>query len=116
MKVVEQDQVRYQKELKDLNTKGYFINKNGENSKDLQKAAFNKKFTQTGVQPKKVLSAYMFYMIEIQATIRAKNPDAKIAEVSKQISEQWNNLKDSEKNKWNNLNIKDKTRREKELN
>lgn len=58
----------------------------------------------------------MFYMIEIQAAIRAKNPDAKIAEVSKQISEQWNNLKDSEKSKWDNLNTKDKVRREKEVN
>jgi len=58
----------------------------------------------------------MFYMIEIQAAIRSKNPDAKIAEVSKQISEQWNNLKDSEKSKWDNLNTKDKVRREKEVN
>lgn len=52
----------------------------------------------------------------MQASIRAKNPEAKISEISKQIGEQWNQLEDSEKTKWVNLSIKDKARHDKELN
>jgi hypothetical protein len=65
-----------------LNTKGYFINKDGVNSKDLQKEVDKKKATQSGVQPKKPLSAYMCYMTEMQALIRSKNPDLKMTEIS----------------------------------
>lgn len=49
LKVVEEDVARYQRELQDLKTKGYFINKNGENSKDLQKEENRKKASQSGV-------------------------------------------------------------------
>ena len=73
------------------------------------------KATKTGVQPKKTLSAYMFYNQEISATIRAKNPDAKITEISKIVGEQWSKLNDNEKTKWTNLSLKDKVRHDKEL-
>ena len=57
----------------------------------------------------------MFYNQEISATIRAKNPDAKITEISKIVGEQWSKLNDNEKTKWTNLSQKDKVRHDKEL-
>jgi hypothetical protein len=102
--------------LKDLTTKGFFIDQNGVNSKDLAKEAMKKKAQKSGVQPKKPQSAYMCYNQEIQKTIWAKNPEAKLTEVAKMIGEQWSQLKDNEKTKWVNLANKDKIRHEKELN
>jgi hypothetical protein len=57
----------------------------------------------------------MFYNVEIYQAIKAKNPDAKITEISKMIGEQWSQLKENEKIKWVNLANKDKIRHEKEL-
>jgi hypothetical protein len=58
----------------------------------------------------------MFYNQELYQSIKAKNSDLKITEISKLIGEKWSQLKENEKTKWTNLSIKDKARHEKELN
>jgi len=58
----------------------------------------------------------MFYNQELMTTMRAKNPEAKMTEISKQVGEQWGQLAENEKTKWVQLALKDKARQEKELN
>lgn len=54
------DYLRYQRELKDFNENGFFINSKGENSRDIYKP----KLSDEIVQPKKPLSNFMFFNME----------------------------------------------------
>jgi len=47
------------------------------------KAENRKKAMQSGVQPKKPMSAYMFYMQETSSAIRQKDNSLKLTEISK---------------------------------
>lgn len=85
--IVEEDKARYLKELNDLEKKGFFINKDGVNSKDLQKEEDKKNALKNCVQPKKPQSAYIFFNQEMFQSLKAKNPDSKITELSKIIGE-----------------------------
>ena len=57
-KLAEKDKLRYLKEKEDLKQKGFFINKDGENSKDL---FLREQKKQTEVKPKARLSAYFCF-------------------------------------------------------
>ena len=59
-KMQEKDQLRHQKEKNDLETKGFFINSDGENSKDLFLKDLRK---QVQVVPKPKMSPYFIFNI-----------------------------------------------------
>ena len=52
----------------------------------------------------------MIYGKEVRQTIRDKNPDMKMTEISKEIGVMWKKLSDEEKAKYENLAEKDKER------
>lgn len=64
---------------------------------------------------KKPLSSYFYYNIEVSKSIRQKNPEMKIIEVSKRVSEQWTKMSNDSKAPYEKLAIQDKSRYEKEL-
>ena len=53
--------------------------------------------------PTGALNAYMIYGKEVRQTIRDKNPDMKMTEISKEIGAMWKELSDEEKAKYENL-------------
>jgi len=57
-----QDIKRHEKELKQLETKGYFVNKDGVKSTDMLKPKF--KYPEGTVMPKLAVTAYKFYVME----------------------------------------------------
>ena len=59
--MAEVDHKRFDNEMNDLKTKGWFVNKDGQNSKEIYLKE-QKKLNQ--VQPKKPITAYVIYMAE----------------------------------------------------
>jgi hypothetical protein len=72
------DKERFDQETASLEKNGFFINKLGQNSKDLFKPVLGHDV----VKPKKPLNAFMFYSISKQKEVREKNPTIPITEVS----------------------------------
>ena len=74
-----------------LETKGYFINKDGEDSRnmkvslkkaeELAKKGIFVPSEKSVVKPKKVCSAYMFFNAHYGKELRSKDPSLKITEV-----------------------------------
>jgi len=50
--------------------------------------------------PKKPLSSYLIFSVTRQRDIKAKNPSATFAEISKIVSEEWKNLSEEKKKKY----------------
>jgi hypothetical protein len=63
----EQDVKRYEKELKHLEKNGYFINENGENSRDLKVKPKKSKVVETDVMPTKTRTAYIYFVTSIHS-------------------------------------------------
>ena len=53
-----------------------------------QSSSFDVQLTGS-TDPKKPMSNFLFYSIELSAKIREKNPDLKITEVSKLVGQSW---------------------------
>ena len=52
-------------------------------------------------QPKRPMSTYFLWMNEVgRASVKAKNPDAPITEISKKCGEEWRALGDAAKKKY----------------
>ena len=64
--MVSKDRKRYEKELKQLEELGYFINQDGVKSTDLDIKGKKRDFPQGTVIPKKVRSSYLYYFSECQ--------------------------------------------------
>jgi len=64
--------------------------------------------------PKRATTAYFFFLKENREKVKAKNPAAKMAELSKILGEEWGKISDSEKQKYKDLASKDKERYERE--
>lgn len=87
------DQLRFDKETKQLKEKGYFINSDGVKSTDLKvKPKKGKMVAKTGpVMPKRVLSPYLCFSKEFYANKKTK--DGKSApEVMKEIAASWGKM------------------------
>eukprot|EP00466_Bigelowiella_natans_P010225 jgi/Bigna1/86594/estExt_fgenesh1_pg.C_120032 len=66
-------------------------------------------------KPKRPLSAFFLFLNDHRAACRKENPDAKIGEITKILSQKWKGLNDGEKKKYEDKNKEDKTRYQKEL-
>lgn len=94
-----------------FNEKGFFINENGENSKNFYKP----KLTDDIVQPKRPSSAYIFFNVEHAKKLRAADPSLGTAEITKKCGEDWNSLGESEKKRYHNLADQDKVRYQEQM-
>ena len=114
--MVTKDRQRYEKEMKQLNEKGYFINSDGVKSTDLDKKGNVKEFPEGTVMPKKVKTAYMFYFIEQQLQNKkdvGEDQKANVTETTKKIVEAWRTMTNAEKKKYTDLVDKDRERYDK---
>ena len=65
--------------------------------------------------PKKPITAFMAFSSAMRASVKEKNPSASFGEIAKIVGQDWKNLSESEKNKYNKLVDEDKKRYEREL-
>lgn len=65
--------------------------------------------------PKKPLTAFFIYKGDIYETIKKENPDLKMTELTKIISEKWNSIDAATKSKYEKKNEEAKEKYEKEL-
>lgn len=128
VKEAEDDKKRYAKELKQLEKKGYFINKDGKDSRDLHKpkkaadkedeemedleAKAKEEFVS---KPKKVISRYLSFATETWPKITKKNPELKLADGAKLVAEKWKKLTDAQRQAYDKHVEEDKKRYEKEM-
>jgi len=131
-KLHEADVKRFEKEKRDLDTQGFFINKEGQDSRTLrvkvkkgkaaaaaptgddEPAAFVPP-TKAVVQPKRPMSAYLLFHISNMKELRENDPDMKITECCKNSAAAWGVMSEAKKVKWNTLRGKDILRQQKEL-
>lgn len=90
--MVKKDRIRYEAELKQLNELGYFINKNGIKSTELDKKGKVRNFPEGTVMPKKCRSGYMYYFVECQQARKKEAGEGKVnvTQVTREISTKWN--------------------------
>lgn len=79
-------------------------------SQDKKKRGQGKKARKQQGEPKKPLSAYMFYVKENRAKLVKDNPNLSFGEVGKRLGEMWASLTPDEKAQYVELNRKDKDR------
>ena len=119
------DKVRFEKQTKELETKGWFKMEDGTKSTDPANAHLAKKEKTKSMkddepeplQPKRAMSAYMYFNVECSSEIRAKNPGVvmPMGEVSKAVSDKWGSMTDAQKQPYEDRSAADKKRQEKQL-
>ena len=65
--------------------------------------------------PKRAMNAYFLFANENRNKIQSQNPDLKITEISKILSENYKKLSDKERKVYEDKNAKDKERYEREM-
>ena len=61
------------------------------------------------------MSGFLIFTNEKREGIQAQNPDMKMTEISKALGAAWNSMSDAQKAPYNQRNLEDKIRYEKEL-
>ena len=84
----EKDIKRYDKQLADLEKKGFFMTEDGVKSTDLP-VDVKKKWGKDVVQPKRAMSAYNAFQAAERDACKARNPDAKHTEMFSLLSKEW---------------------------
>jgi len=113
--MVSKDRKRYEKELKQLEEIGYFINQDGVKSTDLDLKGNKRDFPEGTVMPKKVRSSYLYFFSDCQKEAKSKLPEGEktnVSAVTKGISSRWKNISESDKKKYEDMHLKDKERHE----
>ena len=96
MKQQEEDKVRFDAEVKQMNELGYFVNSKGQKSTDIMRQ--QPKFRDFVVMPKKVGVAYMIFLKQNYAAAAEKCEGKKTAaDVSRIVTEMWRVMTDDEK-------------------
>lgn len=136
------DKKRYNKEMKQLEKKGYFINQEGKRSTDLQKngkpkapvvvakdkvkakaivekkkVAEKKKAEEKPdvTMPKKPNSSYMCFSIKSWPEMKAQHPNLAITELTKKVAERWGKMSEKDKQPYVKLHQESQARYEKEM-
>jgi hypothetical protein len=108
-----QDEARYQKQLKELEDKGYFMTAEGKKSTDLYVDP-KKKYGDDCVVPKKPLSAYLFYTTANVNKIKDKE-NCSHSEAMKRCGELWNKLSAAEKKTYDDKHNADAKRYQRQI-
>ena len=75
----------------------------------------NKKRKRDPNQPKRGASAYTFYLKEQRHIVQEKNSDKGFSEISKILGQQWKDLSDEDRKKYDDMSGQDKKRYEEEM-
>jgi high mobility group protein B2 len=113
LKMAEDDVKRFEKETKEQEEKGYFINQDGVKSTDLKVDL--KKFSIHTVFPKKASTGMTFYIKENYNKNREAHPDLGLGEMGKINAQLWNDMPTKQKAKYEKLAADDKERYAKEI-
>lgn len=120
----EGDRVRHDREVDEFTKTGFFTNKEGINSKDVEpkyqivggKGGKNVPAPDLIHKPKKACVAFMFYVKAMSPTLMKENPDCKsAADVTKILGKKWGEMDDAAKKPYTDLNQKDKERHERQV-
>lgn len=87
------DVERYQNELSSLEKNGFFMNKKGEDSRDLY-------LKENSPKPQKVLSAYIYFASQNIKALKEKHPNLKNTDLMKKNGLIWNSMTESEKSEF----------------
>lgn len=107
------DEVRYQKQLKDLKEKGFFTTESGIKSTDIEVDP-KKKYGKDAVLPKKSMSSYLYFTQEQVNKIKEKEKCTHL-DAMRKAGEIWNKMMDKEKKKYGDMVAKDQNRYYKQL-
>lgn len=107
------DEERYQKQLRDFDSKGFFILDDGRKSIDVKQSP-KSKYGPDVVLPKKPLSSYICYTTDNVLKVRDRE-NIKHTEAMKKCGEMWNNLTEKERKKYDDLHMKDVKRYDKQM-
>merc|ERR1719352_1138343 len=66
-------------------------------------------------KPKRAMVAFMYFSIDQRPEVQKRQPELKIADVSKVLGQRWRNMTDSQKSKYDAKAAADKKRYEKEM-
>lgn len=132
LKYVEEDRKRYDKEMQQLKTKGYFVNSDGVKSTDLKVKSKGSpvSYREEGVVkvpkgltnykegtmlPKSIRSPFFYFSKECWDKAKNNRVEGEMFDyikVTKENAEKWRALKDSERKKYQDLYEGDKKRRQ----
>lgn len=111
-KMAEAEKERFDREMEQQKTLGYFINSEGVKSTET-KIDISKLPMET-VKPKKSTNSLFVYIKENTDVFKAKNPGVKLTDMTKKMSELFSKLSDKEKGKYTKVAEDDKARYQKE--
>ena len=120
------DKARFEWQTEQFATKGFFIMTDGSESihprnaylAKVRKIQPEKEDEEPELlQPKKVITAFLYFNAECSAEIRTKNPGVMMpmVEVSKLVSQKWGAMTDAQKKPYEDKNAADKKRHEQQL-
>jgi hypothetical protein len=66
-------------------------------------------------KPKRAKNAFMFFTAEMRSKFASENPHLQPKEIAKFLGKMWNSMTDSDKQKYIDMNIKDKKRYDDEM-
>lgn len=66
-------------------------------------------------KPKRAKNAFMFFTAEMRSKLASENPELQPKEVAKTLGKMWNSMTDTDKQKYVDMNLKDKERYEEEM-
>jgi HMG (high mobility group) box len=105
-KKAEQEKLRYQEEMRHYTPADEPAGAKGKRGKKAKKDPN---------APKRNMSAYFLYSIEMRPRIKEENPSAGFGELAKLISEQFKALPPRERKVWDEKAVADKVRYEREM-
>lgn len=111
-----EDIARHEKETKQLNELGYFINSDGVKSTLLSKKGKVLDFVEGTVMPKKTATSYMCFFKSYHAENKDTTAHVVASETAKVISQQWNALSPDQKEKYEALSRQDRERHDDQIN
>lgn len=100
-KLAEEDKSRYEEEAKGFN-------------EEHPEVAARKRRAKKGA-PKKARSAYLYFTMERRPQIKAENPEMEFGELTRLVAQEWSNLSDAGKRKFEKLASDDKGRYDSEM-
>ena len=109
-----EDEERYKKQVKELETQGFFMTQDGKKSTELYVDP-KKKYGEDCVVPKKPMSAYLFYTTSNVSKIKEKE-GCTHPEAMKKCGEDWNKFTDADKQVYSEQQKKDLLRYQEQLN
>ena len=116
-KLNEEDKARYQRQLKEVESKGYFTKADGTECHEVTNAKKKGgKFSEETVLPKRPCSNYLFFTAKNITRVRAElGENAKYPDAMRKCGEIWKGMSENQKKPWNAEAAKDKDRYEKEV-